>query len=204
MSCKLKIGYINPAYPVVRNILNKCRDVEYVRIRPYLAMREKVGRYFPFLRPSRDESYVYEGGVTWPPFQKYDLCHFFNNISICRHGKPFLTTFEHFLPRLVNPMSDLWKRCIEAMQSDRCRRLIAFSDCARLHQNDYCEHYGIGGVAKKMTVLLPPQEMFVTEADVEHRFETRGAGELRFAFVGHNFWRKGGGEMRRSSESRRL
>lgn len=190
----LRIGYINPAYPVVRNILNKCRDVEYVRIRPYLAMREKIGRYFPFARPSREESYVYEGGVTWPPFLQYDLCHFFNNISICRRGKPYLTTFEDTIPRLVDPGSEIWKRCIESMQSERCRRLIAFSECALFRQRLYCQKHAVDGLDSKMSVLLPPQDLLGSAEQLARKRDRAFGQPIRFAFIGRDFWWKGGGE----------
>lgn len=198
MASKIRVGYVNPSYSLVRCVLNKCQDVDYVRIRPWRALRAKLARHHvPFLRSSQDEMYVFDGGMTWPPFRKYDLCHFFNDVSICLRGKPFITTFEQTVPRSVMPNSDLWKRCVESMLSNRCRRLIGFSDCARLQMELYCRQYGIEDIEKKLTCILPPQEQILSHEDVERRLN-RGEHEIRFAFVGRNFWRKGGCEIVRA------
>lgn len=133
-----------------------------------------------------------------PYLPRVDLLHFFN--SLASTSTPWVTTFEHCLPR--------WERHDESISmsacrsgfdlvlGDSCRALIAFSDASRnIAVLDWERRFGRSeahSAASKIEVLLPPQRMLAGSLDGGTNQRTL------FAFVGSDFYRKGGLETLRA------
>ena len=188
----MTIGYVNPEYGAMRNIVNKCPDVDYVRVRSFKSLKEKVCAKIGL--KCSNIGYVYYGGVP-ERLTKIDLIHFWNNVAVWPCCKPYITTFEDTVPRKL-PKS-IFNAGIESLLSSRCRRLIAFSERCRRQQVNFNRIHGIGELDSKITVLLPPQDVLVAPDVVESRKKHSG-GAVRFIFIGQDFFRKGGGEIVRA------
>ena len=164
----MTIGYINPAYPTLRNIINKCPGTKYVRVRSFGSMMAKVTERLGIASVSAiaqmTKRCAFSGGVPMS-FAHIDLMHFFNNIALSPCRKKFVTTFETTLPRFFKPGS-MMQRGFDSLLSNRCRRLIALSEHARLRQMAFNAEYGVEEINKKISVLLPPQEVLARESDI--------------------------------------
>lgn len=126
------------------------------------------------------------------PFPRFDLYHLWNGILLNR--RPFITSFESFLPRVFHGRRDLHYRVsMGRLRSTDCRRLLAMSDFARRFfcwQNE-------GEIDDELTAKI---EVFSGGVSVpEHALERRlealavtASGPFRCCFVGHEFFRKGG------------
>lgn len=193
----MNIGYVNPGYPVLRTILEKCPECEYTRVRSFASA---VIRLNEKLRRPTNFSNVYLGGIGQG---NADLMHFFNMQCIAPCRKPYVTTFETFLPRFpAGERGVLWGMAKRSLESKRCRNLIAISEAARKIQQLKCEEFGLDGVMEKTVTLLPPQDLLTDEKEIARKFDRRATGgRIRFAFVGKDFFRKGGGEIVRAFAS---
>lgn len=185
---KIRIGYVNPHYPIIRNILDKCKDVEYVRCRSYNGLLDKIGKRFGLPMPNLGCSYI--GGVS-AGLKHVDLLHFWNSVCLPPCRKPFVVSFEDFVPRCMGE-GRLFKMGLESVCGSRCCKLLAISDCARDHQVKLFARERCEEAARKVEILHPPQQVLAAEDDVYRRREMN-AGSLHFVFVGRDFFRKGGG-----------
>lgn len=125
-----------------------------------------------------------------------DVIHTCN--VVCETKKPWLATFEGAYPlgqrEQDSPEQRAWmQRCYAQMASPSCKRLLAFSnwaaDCTRewMRRNN-CQRYD--EINRKIEVLYPPQPVQVTADEVAAKFQDVNK-ELRFFFVGRDFYRKG-------------
>ncbi len=189
----MNIGYVNPEYCALRNIIGKCPGYSYVRVRSFKSLFERIGLRLggrsPGVRP-----YVFWGGIA-ERLSRVDLFHFWNNIAIWPCRKPYVTTFESSLPRAF-PEGRLLESGLKSLVSNQCRRLIASSESARELQLKFNADHEIGSVDEKITVLLPPQEMLTGFEEVEERFRSRD--KVKVLFCGKDFFRKGGSEIVRA------
>jgi glycosyltransferase involved in cell wall biosynthesis len=129
-----------------------------------------------------------------PYFPRVDLLHFFNSVSSAR--TPWVTTFEFSIPRWGAVSDARRRKALRWALSESCCRLIGISDAARSSATQEWTALLPGGEAAallaKTRVLLPPQRILkVGERDHED-------GRVRFAFVGGDFFRKGGLEFLRA------
>lgn len=187
------IGYTNPSYPVLRNIYNKCSKCQYVRVRSFKSLSEKILAHVG-LRPSCFKGCSFYGGFP-EGLHHVDLYHFFNHIALPPCRASYITTFETFLPRSF-PSGDILKCGINSLVSDRCRKLIALSKHARRRQMEFSFKHGFVEIGKKITVLLPPQEVLCNEQNIETRYGIHNLRNgIRLIFVGKDFFRKGGSEI---------
>jgi glycosyltransferase involved in cell wall biosynthesis len=122
---------------------------------------------------------------------RVDAFHFYNTLSFTT--TPWIVTFEHYLPRW-NPDSVLGMRLL-AQRS--CRKIIAMSEFARSAQQFLLARSPElrDTVDPRMTVLLPAQKPLVGVYDEKDP----GDDAVRFAFVGRDFFRKGGKEVVRAA-----
>lgn len=193
----MRIGYVNPEYGAMRNIIGKCYEHQYVRVRSLKSLYDKaltkVGLWRNGLRP-----YFFCGGIA-EDFHKVDLLHFWNNIALWPCKTPYITSFEAELPRKFRSKGFLCKG-FESMLSNQCKRLIAFSKHAKQVELNFAKMHGFPQVEDKMVVLLPPQKALVEEQDILRKFDIiRGPlSPLRLIFVGKDFFRKGGSEIVRA------
>ena len=187
----MTIGYVNPEYNTRRNIVGKCPECKYVRVRSFKSVVDKVKKFW---RESSSglNPYSYYGGITGT-FKRVDLYHFWDSIALPPCRTPYVTTFETTLPRLF-PQGRLMRRGLDSLLSNQCRRLVALSEHAKRRQMAFDEENGIAELDKKITVLLPPQECLCAENDLLARQSCRSAIS-KLIFVGKDFFRKGGAEI---------
>lgn len=199
----MKIGYLSDSYPYKRNIVNRVKDVKYVKVVDQYRFKLIFFKFlekFKFLKNS-DKITIYENSFNDNNLNKVDLLHFFNNVS---YGKtPWISTFETFIPRyptLLNHQEEgivLNKdvdRAIKALADPACKKIIALSECTLNYQNQLLNKYPMyrEDIVKKQIVIHPPQKIYINKFSekVLNRKE-----ELSFIFVGKDFFRKGGLEM---------
>ena len=178
----MTVGIVNPEYNTRRNILNRCFPVEYIRVRSFNSLFRKFNiRIGP--------GAAFWGGVHRKPFNRIDLYHFWNVICVTPSRKtPYITSFEDVVPRYFNSQR-AFNEGIRSLCSRQCRKLIAFSECAKMHQIKFNAQNNLSDLDKKVTVLLPPQDVLATSDDVKERDLD---GCIRFGFIGKAFFRKGG------------
>lgn len=123
----------------------------------------------------------------------YDLLHLFNGVS--RGRKPWVSTFETFLPRWGAYGDDNLKIGLAAMAQPQCKSLIALSDCARRIQIDLLDQYPAyrEAILPKLKVLHPPQAAFIEDCSEKPLSEDF----IDLVLVGNLFFLKGGLEVLR-------
>lgn len=125
-----------------------------------------------------------------------DALHLFNQVSF--GSKPWGVTFEDSLPRLIslgpdNPVRDLLRKYL---LSRHCKFILAISDWARTNFLSTLTIDQQELVGKKLFVLPPFQDL--TTAIPQSAVADGDA--LTLAFVGHDFFRKGGEALLRAVE----
>lgn len=123
----------------------------------------------------------------------YDLLHFFNGVSLS--NRPWVSTYETFLPRWGAYGIKRLRRGIKAMASPHCKQLIALSDCAYRIQDDLLRSYPDfrDTIMSKTMVMHPPQAPIISnygDKPLSKEF-------IDIAFVGGLFFLKGGLEVLR-------
>lgn len=128
-----------------------------------------------------------------PPVDVIHTCN-----VICETKKPWIVTFEGALPlgqqqKETAPQQAWMQRCYAQMASPSCKKLLAFSrwaaDCTRAWmRKNGCQQYD--EIDRKIEILYPPQQVQVTREDIEEKFRDVDR-EIRFVFVGRDFYRKG-------------
>lgn len=188
-----KIFYQGSGYPIQRNVV----DLPFENHTP----QKKIG----FLKILTHLHYKLRGinpllsNTHWESFKKSDgLWHFFNTISF---GKtPWVVTYETALPRWFTENNSLLEYGVKALASNRCKKLIAISECSKNFQKLYLEKEFpsyTSQITPKVTVIHPPQELLVNSLD-----EKKVASDkLIFTMVGSDFFRKGGKEILRVFDS---
>ncbi len=186
----MTIGYTNPAYPVLRNILNIVQGIDYRRVRPFTSILMKFLPQ-PILRKCGTTLLnAYVGGVG---VHSVDLLHFFNVVGMEKIGKPFITTFETSLPRFNRVNGWVGSCAFDSMASERCKKLIAVSNYAYKRQKRVFEANSLSEVSEKLVVMHPPQKLLTTEDEICRKFEK--SHPLHFVFVGSSFYGKGGAAL---------
>ena len=153
-------------------------------VTPHLSHR--FVRFLPFLHRLQGIALIEPG---------YDLLHLKNAVPLF-HTKPYILTFEDFLPRVPEDfyVAGLHRFLLRALASSRCKRILAQSEYGVrtfMVQNRGLPH--LEAVRAKMEVLRP---VLPKRAD---RPKKRSDG-LRLLFVGRDFLRKGGPALTRAHE----
>jgi glycosyltransferase involved in cell wall biosynthesis len=184
---KLRIGIPQSDYNVERNIVGSL-PVWALRVRPLerhrilTALKVRLGAPI-----SLSERFTFR-----PPFfPGVDLLHFFNAVSPI--DCPWITTFETSLPRWGEVSPARRRQGATWLFSKACRRMLALSDAAvQIALAEWVDLLGEGAadeLRRKTEVLMPPQRI------VADSFSKPTDGITRFAFVGADFYRKGGLEV---------
>lgn len=131
--------------------------------------------------------------VTFTPTNGFDAVHSWNAIPVLTR-KPFILTFEDYLPRTPDDRRNL--RLEQALTrqilSNRCRRVIALSDYAvRQFHQQHRNHPERDALLAKLERIYP----VVAPRRSEPKRKSNG---LRLLFVGRDFMRKGGPVLLRS------
>lgn len=124
------------------------------------------------------------------PPQRFDLIHAFNRIPLPVSGTPFVIGFESHLPRAFGlEGSAYWRAMVRLLAGDQCRAIIAISDFARRTFLDmHAEAKEHAPLAAKLTLRYPNLEIpAAPDSLADDPLE-----EMRIAFVGNHFGRKGG------------
>lgn len=184
-------GYANDrniaGLPLQRHRVVRCTNLYRVPNFLYFKLRGKMHRFFPHAH--------WDGGLG-----NYDLLHFFNGVSSGR--KPWMSTFETYLPRWVAYGGGRLEWGLRQLAKPSCKRLIALSDCTRGIQEQFLQDHPAfaAEVMGKVSVLHPPQAPLLGAEAVEEKLGRMAAGKesWELAFVGADFFRKGGLELLRA------
>jgi glycosyltransferase involved in cell wall biosynthesis len=129
-----------------------------------------------------------DGLGMWVPVRSdYQLIHSANRIPLV--DKPFVVTFESFLPRTLGVGGARLKKLLrKRLAGSNCRHIIAMSDYARrkfVADND--DWPLLEETFEKLLIVPPNVPLRVSEPKTWREGES-----LRLVFVGHDFARKGG------------
>lgn len=206
----MKIGVLNyrfDFYTVLRNILYKLPEVEYVPVRDRFSLQRSLALRFNRLAgrpliPTFDLNNQFEDF----DLNKVDLLHFSNGISY--GSTPWLSHFETILPRVahlltrhhgttrVTPaLNGMTTRALEALAGKPCKQIIAWSENAAAIQRDLMSEFSSDyaePILAKMRVLAPPQEVL---GEPKPGREYSAENPMRFILTGGAFFRKGGREV---------
>lgn len=125
--------------------------------------------------------------VTFLPFGGFDAVHSWNAVPLLTR-RPFILTFEDFLPRTPEDRRIGWLEAAltRQMLSDRCRRLVALSDYAvRQFREQHRDHPDREALFAKLERIYPVVSPRRSEPKPR-------SGGLKLLFVGRDFMRKGG------------
>ncbi len=125
--------------------------------------------------------------VTFVPEPGFDALHTWNAVPLLTR-RPFLTTFEDYMPRTPDDRRVGWlERALRRrLLSDQCVGLIALSDYA-LRQFQ-AQHAGFD----RLPELLAKTERIYPVAPARRTTPKAHSDKLRLLFVGRDFMRKGG------------
>lgn len=202
----LRIGYASRLYPEQRNIIERVPTAQYIFLRDFYSglrrVRELTGVSRLFSKKLQDAEfkffrYGFGGG---------DVLHLFNSINFGRG--PWISTFETIIPRFRVALecrdTDTDKlrqdpeilRALDALSSERCKKIIAISDATARLQGDFLNLFPTyrADILNKQMILHPPQP--TSAAGRERKLARIDAQKpIRFMLVGHGFFGKGGREV---------
>jgi glycosyltransferase involved in cell wall biosynthesis len=187
------VGTNHGGYANARNIADMpLRNYKVVRCRNafrlpnylYFKLRGKMHPYLPWLH--------WDAGLA-----NYDLLHFFNGISLGK--RPWLSTFETYLPRWGSYGGKRIAWGLEKMAGPSCKRLIALSQCTLdIQRKLLADHPAFAeAIMAKTCVLHPPQAPLLDIAALDLKLDRLADAHrpIECLFVGADFFRKGGLEM---------
>ena len=182
----MTIGYVNPEYGAVRNIIGRCSSCRYARVRSITSLKSKIFAKVGF-PGSGLQPYAFRGGVV-EGFRHVDLMHFWNTICLSPSRKPYITSFETTAPRAFKD-DRMVRRGLESLLSSKCRMLIAITQHAKLRQISFDAEHGISDLDQKITVFLPPQDVLISEDELLRKSTILEGklSSLRLIFVGKDF-----------------
>lgn len=199
----LRIGVMKKDYYCEkRNVTDRVNGhgqrAVYRVVKPYdlaacLGLLLRKGLHLPFSREQNNRMQDYFHPIVPPPV---DLLHTCN--VVCETSRPWIATFEGAFPmgqyRDPSERHRQWMaRNYRQLAAPSCKKILAFShwaaDCTLEWMRwNQCPDYD--RIRSKLMVLYPPQAVQITEEELRQKFATVGQ-ELRFVFVGRDFYRKG-------------
>jgi glycosyltransferase involved in cell wall biosynthesis len=130
-------------------------------------------------------------------FGSYDVLHFFNSISL--GNKPWVVTYEYQLPRGAHQLgqfkneTEYIHKGINHLKGDACKKIIALSHFAKNSQISYLKDFNektAKAIIAKIEVIHPSQKLLINDISDKPK-----NNQLKFIFVGADFFRKGGLEI---------
>lgn len=186
-------GYANARniadLPLHRYQVVRCNNAYRLPNYVYFKLKRRMHPSWPFLH--------WDGGLV-----NYDVLHFFNGISLGK--KPWLSTFETYLPRWAAYGAGRVEWGLSKLAGTACKRLVALSHCTKDIQTQFLQDYPgfMEAILPKVSILPPPQALLVDAETVAGKASERERrGNIRLAFVGADFFRKGGLELLRAVDS---
>lgn len=202
--CK-RIYYINNRYPEKRCVIDKCTGYQYINMdqdgiisRVFDKIIQSIGHKYSRAKGEKTLSvYTYT--------RRNGVIHTFN--SCIKSQMPWICTFESVVPRTNCTRKRDWDKidhltckAAKLLAKDNCLQCLALSEAAYKLQKDFLSSLkgrvsegDIEKIKSKTTVLHPPQEVLITQAEIVKKFSS--ANKKEFIFVGHDFFRKGGKEI---------
>jgi len=182
-----KVFYQDSGYPIKRNLLN----VPLSNYEP----KKKIGfnKVLTHLHYKLCGTSSFLSNFHWEFLKKNNgIWHFFNGISFGQ--TPWVVTFETKVPRWPESSKSLQEYGVKALASERCKSLIAMSECTKDIQVRFLEEEFPSytpRIKPKITVIHPPQELLIDSlADKQ-----TSRNKLTFTLIGADFFRKGGREV---------
>jgi glycosyltransferase involved in cell wall biosynthesis len=186
----IAIGVPQSGYGVVRNISGSLPEWAVLK-RPFDFSRLLFAAGYRIGCPLSQTTQFRFGEPFLP---RVELLHFFNSVSSAR--TPWVTSFENSIPRWGVVSDARRRKALRWALSTSCRRLIAMSDAARSaavqEWTALLSAAETATLVAKTEVLLPPQRILESEET------NQSDDQIRFAFVGADFFRKGGLEFLRA------
>ena len=203
----IRVGYINAGYAEIRNIIHKVDGCDYIYVNNLYKILNLPIRFFRKIGLTHhillDYAVNNEFQFSKFDFKKVDIFHLFNSVG---YGSlPWISTFETILPRFSSLLTyhhvngkfyidSEVKKALETICSPSCKKIIAMSECNKNIQVDFLEKYTnvLNDIEPKINVLHPPQQLII------HKMEERELeyhNNIKFLFVGNDFFRKGGREI---------
>lgn len=191
----MKVGITRFAYPEKRCITTSSEH-DYINLR-YFNIYEYAKR-LPIIKK------IAKDFVFYPLFKnRADIYHSFNDI--CITNKKWVVTFETMVPRFLdlvnshnqkNPeykYNEIVNKYLKYISNQNCLGVVAISDCTRKIQEKLLQSFPEveSDINNKTYVIYPPQDVLVTKDNIlKKQYDN-----LKFIFVGNDFYRKGGGEI---------
>lgn len=196
----MKIGITQFDYPIIRNILDKVPDLDYIKLRKNNNFFHTLSTIYKVLFKKKLNI---EGQYFFYQKPKIDVLHLYNEINYS--SQKWVTTFETLVPRFAETKNDhqnekpkhtknkKTERALKTISKKNCLGIISISDCNVKIMQELLNNYAnyTSEINDKMYVLHPPQEV-INRNNVEFY---KNLKNLTFIFVGNEFHRKGGVEM---------
>lgn len=205
----MKIVYIKNKYPEKRNIINKIKEsgYSYEEKNVVKSLRYLLGRLICkiFKISNWNIDGIYRDLDT---SLSNTFIHTFN--AICFTKNQWCVTYESVVPRVGETVERVWEQGEELkpnsikkiqtlcnhMLAPNCRQIIALSQSAYYLQKNMLETLHIVNrdeLMKKTVVLYPPQEILITDVEIDCKFKNLDV--IHFIFVANGFFLKAGKEI---------
>lgn len=190
----MKVGITRFAYPEKRCITTSSEH-DYINLR-YFNLYEYAKR-LPIIKK------IVNDFVFYPLFQNVDIYHSFNDV--CITNKKWVVTFETMVPRFLNLVNshnqenpvykynEIVNKHLKYISNKNCLGVLAISNCTKRIQEKLLQSFPEveSDINNKTYVIYPPQEALVTKEDIfKKKYD-----DLKFIFIGNDFYRKGGSEI---------
>lgn len=206
------IGYLSDGYADRRCIVNVVNDARYKNVK-----RENLFIYLwvflsflcknRIIRHLKVDRYFEHFGMN---LTRVDLYHLFNSISFS--NKPWIVTFESFIPRyselMINvgdgriefPRTKNLEKAFRTLSSSNCKKIIALSECNKKMQENLLKLFPEfeNTIISKLCCIHPCQNLYVKSFQ-DKKIDI--AGKISFMFVGRDFFTKGGREIVRAFQN---
>ena len=183
------VGYTHSGYPSQRNFLSLLQPT--IRYKKCIDMF-KLPEHLVYRLAKSSDPLLLNSFQDFGLNRSVDCFHFFNGVSFTR--KPWVSTFETYLPRLGRHEHRYARPYVDRIASSSCKTLIAISQCTADIQRRWLQISfpdQAETICAKVQVIHPPQA-------IEPRLEICSAfapPPLHAVMVGHQFFSKGGGEI---------
>ena len=206
----MKVFYINDNYPEKRCVISKAFGCDYIPLAAASSVCNIKGVIEKLQHAFAHRYSRYRGEKTLSCYwllKRDGVVHTFNS---CISGRnKWCATFETVLPRTnytriglpdSKKVDKATLKQFRLLAKDNCLGCMALSQAsydlqmAALNKmSAYLSAKEVMSIQNKTKVLHPPQEVLLSEAEIEKKFEN--IETLDLIFVGHDFFRKGGKEL---------
>jgi len=210
----MKIGILSRNYAAKRLIIDKVKNASYENVR-FLNYHLWKNAHLWFLRAigklnlSQEEQaskLFYKFKMLFD--KDYDMLHFFNTINYS-YKNPWVISVESGVPWTMDVINCIGKadidlsllkskpEIIDALQylaAPNCKALLTLSECSRNIQLEILKQFPEfeSIITRKLITLQPPQPLIIRS--IEEKKVDFSKDQLRFIYIGRDFFRKGGRE----------